>query len=172
MNHGSHRVSGETHPGAPAAGCWLQNHRRRAGDQPRYSPQFLYLTRSQWCSCRSVPPCRECMSLLRWRDHTAPAWSSPPLLLRHMLPEMVGRPSGSDPSASRVTAPFEVRVLRERVHCVWQRPSSVLFPQLLYPRPLLAGRREPGAIFVAQRPSDKSLITDSCSLDFLRPLSD
>lgn len=75
-----------------------------------------------------------------------PARTPPSLLFRHMLPEMVGRPPGGDQAEPGGTTSYNLRVLRERVHRVRKRPTSVLLPQLLYPRPLLAGGGTPGAV--------------------------
>ena len=83
--------------------------------------------------CRSAPPCRGCMPLLRRGDHPAPARASPPILLRHMLPDVVGCPPGGDPAEPGGSAAFDLRVLREGIHSVRQRTAPVLLPQLLHP---------------------------------------
>lgn len=64
---------------------------------------------------------------------SSPGAASPPILLRHMLPDVVGCPPGGDPAEPGGSAAFDLRVLREGIHSVRQRTAPVLLPQLLHP---------------------------------------
>lgn len=94
---------------------------------------------------QSFGPANVC-PLLWWSNRPAASRPPPPLLLRCMLPEMVGSAPGRDSSRPGGAAPSEMPVLWEGIHCVRQRPAALLLSQLLYSRPLLAGGRGPGTL--------------------------
>lgn len=79
-------------------------------------------------------PCRGCMPLPTAGEIIQPRRrASPPILLRHMLPDVVGCPPGGRSGRAGGSAAFDLRVLREGIHSVRQRTAPVLLPQLLHP---------------------------------------